>query len=480
MGRRESLSKPNIVVILADDLGYGDVSCLNSERGKIPTPSIDRIAKQGMVFTDGHSGSSVCSPARYGLLTGRYCWRRLKAGIVNVYGPPLISRNRMTLPRFLQEHGYRTACIGKWHLGWFWPKDGDRVRFDRPIEDGPISRGFDYYFGVDVPNWPPYVFIKNDRTVGVPSETMPVLKEPNMNSIPGPALPGWKLEAVLPRLTDEVCSYIAERSKDKEPFFLYFPLTSPHTPLAVNEPWKGKSGLNLYADFVMETDAMVGRVLDTLDKSGLADNTLVVFASDNGCAPYIGVHDLEKMGHYPSASFRGYKSDIWDGGHRVPLIARWPDAVKPGSARGQLACLTDTMATCADILGVRLPDDAGEDSVSILPLLQGKDAPVREAVVHHSINGKFAIRDKQWKLVMCAGSGGWALPDSKAEKSGLPPIQLYDMASDPGETTNVRDKHPDVVKRMTKLLEKYAAGGRSTPGPRQPNDIAVDIRQAQK
>ena len=296
-----------------------------------------------------------------------------------------------------------------------------------------------------------------------------------MNSIAGPALPGWKLENILPTLTDEVCSYIGERGKDKEPFFLYFPMTSPHTPLAVNEQWKGKSGLNLYADWVMETDAMVGRVLDALDKNGLAENTLLLFASDNGCAPYIGAKELEQKGHYPSASFRGYKSDIWDGGHRVPYIVRWPGVVKPGSKCGQLVCLTDLMTTCADILGVRLPDDAGEDSFSILPLLRGDERPVREAVVHHSISGKFAIRDKRWKLVLCAGSGGWALSDAKAEESGLPAIQLYDMENDPSETTNVQDKHPDIVKRMTELLEKYAADGRSTPGSVQKNDRAVDI-----
>lgn len=469
------MSRPNIVVILTDDQGYGDVSCLNPERGKIPTPNMDRIAKQGMVFTDGHSGSSVCTPARYGLLTGRYCWRRLTRGIVGLYGPAIIYSERTTLPRFLQEHGYRTACIGKWHLGWSWPRKGEEVIFDQPIKDGPTARGFDYYFGTDVPNWPPYCFIRNDRIVGTLSDHLPVSAESNMHSYPGPAAPGWRLESILPTITDEACNYIDQRGKDKEPFFLYFPMTSPHTPLAVNEQWKGKSGLNLYADFVMETDAMVGRVLDALDRNGLAENTLLVFASDNGCAPYIGVKELEEKGHYPSASLRGYKSDIWDGGHRVPFMVRWPGVVKPGRKCEQLVCLTDLMRTCTDILKVRLPDDAAEDSFSMLPLLRGNDTPVREAVVHHSIDGKFAIREKRWKLVLCAGSGGWTLPDAKAEESGLPAVQLYDMENDPSETTNVQDKHPDIVKRMIGVLEKYAADGRSTPGVAQKNDRPVDI-----
>ena len=314
----QATAKPNIVIILADDLGYGDVQCYNPQRGKIPTPNIDRLAAQGMRFTDGHSSSGVCSPSRYTLLTGRYHWRtRLQTGIVGVFGEPLIAPDRLTIAGLAKQHGYRTACIGKWHLGWDWPIDPATARvparraqarqgrrsaprhrgtsggvarhvFGQPIPGGPTTRGFDEYFGTDVPNWPPYCFIENDRTVGIPSELLPsrlLGGNPHMASQPGPALKDWKLEAILPALGDRACASHRAFAKTKEPFLLYLPLTSPHKPLAVNEPWKGKSGLNVYADFVMETDAVVGRVLEALEKSGAADNTLVLFTSDNGWPP---------------------------------------------------------------------------------------------------------------------------------------------------------------------------------------------------
>jgi len=492
--------KPNIIYILADDLGYGDVQCLNPERGKIPTPSLDRLAAQGMVFTDTHASSSVCSPSRYGVLTGRYNWRsRLQSGIVGVYGPPLIAPDRLTVPGLLKHHGYRAACVGKWHLGWDWPletsehfvpdrespefvatdeaKAAWQGAFSKPIAGGPTARGFDTYFGVDVPNWPPYCFIEDDRMLGMPSEFLPAeLLGNNQASIPGPAMADWKLEDILPALGDRACEYVTERSRAGEPFFLYMPLTSPHTPLAVNDEWRDKSGLNLYADFVMETDAIVGRVMDALEEAGAADNTLFVFTSDNGCAPYIGVPDLEAMGHYPSAIYRGYKADAWDGGHRIPFIARWPGVVEAGSECAQTACLTDLMATCAEICDTDLPDEAGEDSLSILPLLQGGNEPVRDTVVHHSITGKFAIRQGKWKLVLCPGSGGWASPkDDEALEQGLPGIQLYDMAADPSETHNLEAEQPEVVERLTALLEQLVADGRTSPGARQSNDVPVDI-----
>ena len=493
--------RPNIIYILADDLGYGDVHCLNPERGKIPTPNLDRLASQGMVFTDAHASSSVCSPSRYGVLTGRYNWRsRLQRGIVGVYGPPLIAADRLTVPGLLKQHGYHTACVGKWHLGWDWPLDPSehfvpdagktpefvatdeakaawQAAFPKPIAGGPTTRGFDTYFGVDVPNWPPYCFIEDDRLLGMPSEFLPAdLLGNNQASVPGPAMADWKLEDILPALGDRACEYVTERSRTGDPFFLYMPLTSPHTPLAVNDEWRGKSGLNLYADFVMETDAIVGRVLDAVEEGGAAENTLFVFASDNGCAPYIGVPDLEGMGHYPSAVYRGYKADAWDGGHRVPLIARWPGVVEAGAECAQATCLTDLMATCAAICDTALPDESGEDSLSILSLLQGDTQPVRDTVVHHSITGKFAIRQGKWKLVLCAGSGGWASPkDEEALEQGLPPIQLYDMAADPSETHNLQAEHPGVVESLTKLLEQLVANGRTSPGTPQANDVPVDI-----
>jgi len=493
-------NKPNIVYILADDLGYGDVSCFNPD-GKIPTPHLDRLAAEGMRFTDAHATSSVCSPSRYSILTGRYNWRSpLQSGIVGVYGDPLIDEARLTVPGFLKQHGYDTACIGKWHLGQGWgfkPTKGFMIfppvkpspaataeqkalwqeEFSKPTTGGPTTRGFDSYFGVDVPNWPPYCYIENDRTVGIPSEFLPDrLLSRCQGSISGPALANWNFKQILPALAERVADIIREQAKRNSPFFLYFPLTSPHTPLAVNEPWKGKSGLNLYADFVMETDAIVGRVLDALEESGVAKNTIVLFASDNGCAHYIGVPELESKGHYPSACYRGYKSDAWDGGHRIPFIVRWLGTTAPGSNCSQTVCLSDLMATCAEILGAQLPANAGEDSVSILSLLRGRHDIVRENVVHHSVNGKFAIRSGKWKLVLCPGSGGWNQPtDDAAREKRLPDIQLYDMESDPSERANLQAERRDVVDELVRTLEAIVAAGRSTPGPPQSNDVPVDI-----
>ena len=466
---------PNLVYILADDLGYGDVACLNPERGRIPTPCVDALAGQGMVFADMHSPSSVCTPTRYGILTGRYCWRtRLQSGVTTAYAPPLIARGRLTVPEFLRRHGYHTACFGKWHLGMTWPRQGDAIDFGLPIEDGPVDCGFDTYFGVNIPNWGPFCFIEDRRCLGTLSERMP--KANPYGDAEGPMVPGWRAESILPTLTERASQYLLSRAGNPQPFFVYLALTSPHTPLAVNAPWQGCSGLNAYADFVMETDAMVGRVLDALERSGHAGNTLVVFTSDNGCAPYIGVQDLERQGHYPSARFRGYKADAWDGGHRIPFVTRWPGAVRPGSRCDQLACLTDLMATCAEILEDEVPDNAGEDSVSMLPLLRGADRAVRETVVHHSLNGRFAIRDRRWKLVLCAGSGGWSAPrDDVAREQGLPPVQLYDMQADPSETANLQAQHLPEVARLAGILSGLADNGRSTLGAPQSNDVPVDV-----
>ena len=473
-------ARPNIVYILADDLGYGDVQC-NNPQGKIPTPNIDKLAAQGMRFTDAHSGSAVCTPTRYGILTGRYCWRsRLQSGVLGPYDKPLIAAGRLTVPALLKQQGYATACIGKWHLGWDWPMVKGTPDFTQPIAAGPTTRGFDHYFGTDVPNYPPYCFIENDRTVGQPTATLPkALLGNNLASKAGPALPGWSLEGILPGLAEKACGYIEQQAKQNRPFFLYMPLTSPHTPIAPTREWQGKSGLGAYADFLMETDGVVGQVLAAIEKSGQAGNTLVIFTCDNGCAPYAGVKQMEQKGHYPSAGFRGYKADIWDGGHRIPFIARWPGQIKPGTTSDQTICLTSLMATCAEITGAKLPDNAGEDSVSILPVLQGTaKGPVCEAVVHHSINGSFSIRQGDWKLELCAGSGGWSEPKPKSQAAKeLPPAQLYNLAKDPGEKMNVQAENPEVVARLTKLLEKYVADGRSTPGAPQPNDVKIKLHK---
>lgn len=485
--------KPNVVILYADDLGYGDVQCYNPNRGKIPTPNIDKLASQGMRFTDGHSSSGVCSPSRYSLLTGRYPWRtRLQSGIVPLWASPLIAPDRVTLGTLAKQHGYRTACIGKWHLGWEWPIPSARSKvfkeqpkglaiatdahrevwrevFSQPIGGGPTTRGFDVYFGTDVPNHPPFCFIENDRTVGIPSEFLNAeLFKNNQASVQGPALKDWKLEPILPALADRAVKWIFGSAASKEPFLLYLPLTSPHTPLSVNDEWKGTSHLNLYADFVMETDAVVGRILDALDASGAAKNTIVVFTSDNGCAPYIGVGDLEKWGHYPSGALRGYKADAWEGGHRVPFIVRWPGKVKMGSVCEQLVQQADLLATFAEVLETELPDNVGEDSFSLVPLLIGEDRPVRETAVNCSIRGVPSVRQGKWKYIAAPGSGGWGKGGDQSQ-----PEQLYDLSADLGETKNLAAAMPEKVAEIKALLQKVITDGRSTPGKQQRNDIQV-------
>ena len=489
---------PNIVFILCDDLGYGDVAC-NNPQGKIPTPHIDRLAAEGMRVTDAHTTSSVCTPTRYGVLTGRYNWRsRLQSGVLGGLSPRLIEPGRMTVAELLRQNGYHTACIGKWHLGMSWarkPKtdafedriekgpEGWNVDYARPITDGPNSVGFDYYFGIAASlDMVPYTFIENDRVTALPTvdKAFPMMLGKKNTTRRGPGAGEFEAVDVLPTLTRKAVEYIAQRTAAAargQPFFLYLPYASPHTPIAPSPEWQGRSGLNPYADFVMQNDACVGEVLDALAKHGVADKTLVIFTSDNGCSPQADFPALLEKGHDPSYVFRGHKADIWDGGHRVPFIVRWPGKVPAGTTSDQLVSLVDLMATCADILGVKLPDDAAEDSVSFLPVLQGKaDRPVREALVHHSISGKFSIRQGRWKLELCPGSGGWSAPrDAQAAKEGLPNVQLYDMDADVRERQNVQADHPDVVRDLTALLKRYVAEGRSTPGTPQKNNASVDI-----
>ena len=493
-------AKPNIVFLLCDDLGYGDVKC-NNPAGKIATPNIDRLAAAGLRFTDAHTTSSVCTPTRYSLLTGRYNWRsRLQSGVLGGLSPRLIEPGRLTVAALLKQNGYHTAAIGKWHLGMDWvqvkgkpaPEQNDietsnqvwSVDFTKPVAGGPNSVGFDYYFGIAASlDMVPYTFIENDRVTVVPTvdKSFPMtFGKTSGRTRRGPGTPEFEAEQVLPTLTGKSVEYLAQHAADAKagkPFFLYLPFNSPHTPIAPTEKFRGKSGISPYADFVMETDWAVGEVLAALDKHGLTDNTLVIFASDNGCSPAADIPTLQAAGHEPNGPLRGHKADIWDGGHRVPFIARWPGHVQPATISDQLICVVDFMATCADLVGAKLPDNAGEDSVSFLPALLGHaDKPLREALVHHSIQGKFSIRQGQWKLELCPGSGGWSAPrDPQAEKQKLPAIQLYDMTADLAEKKNLQAEQPDLVARLTKLLEKYVTDGRSTPGKPQENDAKIDL-----
>ncbi|MBN2416680.1 arylsulfatase [bacterium] len=481
---------PNIVYILADDLGYGDVSCLN-ESGKISTPAIDRLAAEGVRFTDAHSGSAVCTPTRYGILTGRYSWRtRLQSGVLTGYAPPLIDAGRLTVPDMLRRQGYTTGCVGKWHLGWDWQTGDDHrytdaweetdahVDFSRPIKNGPVTRGFDYFFGIAASlDMTPYVYIENDRVLDPPDRRIAGTSGYEFYR-EGPIAPGFSHEEVLPECTRRAEAFI--RKHRSRPFFLYLPLSAPHTPILPTGGFKGKSGIGPYGDFVLQCDHTVERILTALKENGLEDTTLVIFTSDNGCSPMADFPDLAAKGHHPSYRFRGLKADIYEGGHRIPFIARWPGHIPAGSACSDTICLTDLMATAAEITGFVLPDDAGEDSVSILPGLRGENsAPLREAVVHHSINGSFSIRQGKWKLEFCPGSGGWSDPmPAKARRENLPPLQLYDLSADIGERKNVCTEHPEVVTELTRLMERYVTNGRSTPGIEQANDVEVNWRKS--
>lgn len=473
--------QPNVIFILADDLGYGDVRCFNPE-GRIPTPHIDRLAFAGMKFTNAHAASSVCTPSRYAVLTGRYPWRsEEQSGVLSGYDRPLIDPNRLTVAGLFKQNGYYTACVGKWHLGMDWTlrpgydtiKTGWEIDYGKPIAQGPDTRGFDYFYGISASlDMPPYAFIENDHTVGIPSVTkqFPWRK--------GPATSDFEAVDVAPSVTRKAQEIITEKAMEKKPFFLYLALPSPHTPIVPDKMFQGKSGMTDYGDYVMETDWAVGEILRTLDSMKISGNTIVFFTSDNGCTPtVVGKYQLEKRGHYPSYIFRGYKSDIWEGGHRVPLVVRWPGKVKAGSVSEDPVSLTDFMATGADLLKVKLPDSAAEDSYSLLADLKGKaKKPVRPAIVYASIGGYFSVQQGKWKLAFCPGSGGWASPGNKqAYQKGWPLVQLYDMQADVTERMNVAAQHPDVVQRLTRLMEQYIADGRSTPGKRQQNNTAVDL-----
>ncbi len=500
----ENTKKPNIVYILADDLGYGDLGCYNKD-SKIPTPNLDQLAHEGTRFTDAHAPTSVCTPTRYAILTGRYAWRtRLQRGVLGVFGQPLIAADRLTVPSLLKQNGYKTACIGKWHLGWTWPTtDGkpphcnqterlSNVDLAKPVEDGPTTRGFDHYFGTDVPNYPPYCFINDNRTVGLP--TLPDTGRLGGFNIPGPMVPDWKLVNILPELTKRAVSWVEGAAKSDQPFFLYLPLTSPHFPVVPAPEFKGKSQAGDYGDFVAQTDWTVGQVLDALQRGGVADNTLVIFTSDNG--PEIsgevnpGAYDRAlQYKHFSMGELRGAKRDTWEGGHRVPFIARWPGKVAADKVNPQMICHADLLATLAALLGAKLPANAGEDSFNILPTLldQNLDHSAREATVHHACSGKFAIRRGDWVYIDSAsgddngtqGEPAWfkAQRNYTADKLDA---QLFNVKDDLAEHHNLLIDRRQIADELKQLLEKYKRDGRSTPGEPQKNDVPIGSRPAKK
>lgn len=472
----EKQKQPNIIFILADDMGYGDVSYFDNN-SKLKTENLDRMAQEGVVFTDAHSSSSVSTPTRYGILTGRYNWRStLKNNVLYGYDKALIPADRETMASMLRKNGYTTAGIGKWHLGWDWDNidaGKDKVDFSKPVQNGPTTRGFDCFYGFcGSLDMAPYVYIENDMPTSLPDrETVNEGKYSWWRK--GPTGADFVHEEVLPNLVDRACNYIKEKAKADQPYFLYLPLPAPHTPILPTEEFRGKSGIGEYGDFVLMVDAMVGKVLQAVKESGEDGNTIVVFTTDNGCSPAAGIKEMEAQGHRPNSIYRGHKADLFDGGHRIPCILRWPEGTKPHEVR-QTVCLTDFYATFAAINGYKLMDSEGEDSYNLLPAIVSETEidPIREATVHHSIDGQFTIRQGDWKLLLSASSGGWSAPtptDTLALDS-LPPIQLYNMKDDPSETTNVEAEHPEIVSRLRALMAKYVREGRSTPGAPQKND----------
>ena len=452
---------PNIVYILADDLGWGDLRCYNQESA-IPTPHADRLARQGIRFLDMHSGSAVCTPTRYGILTGRYCWRTsLTKGVLWGYSPNLIEKDRLTVPAMLKRRGYYTAGVGKWHLGL---GDQEKTDYSKPLRPGPLDHGFDYYFGIPASlDMDPYLYFENDRAVEQPTSHTPGQNTPRgVFWREGPISPGFNIPEVLPTLTDKAVSILRQRAQTQQPFFLYLALTAPHTPWVPKQPYVGKSRAGAYGDFVAQVDDTLGVIMKTLDETGLTGNTLVVFTSDNGAD--WKVEDKERFAHRANAKWRGEKADVWEGGHRIPFVARWPGRIRAGSTTNQLGCLTDLMATAAAITDQALPRTAGGDSYNLLPVLTGAaKSPVREAIIHHSVEGVFSVRQGNWKLELGLGSGGFSDPKTEEPKPGGPQGQLYDLAADPGELKNVWLERPDEVKRLTALLDAYKRQGYSRP-----------------
>jgi arylsulfatase A len=475
------IESPNIVLVLTDDLGYGDVSKYNSQ-SKIKTPNIDALADAGIWCTDAHSPAAICSPSRYSLLTGRYAWRgELKQGIVLVCGDPVIEKGRMCLPQMLKEKGYQTACVGKWHLGFSWPwKEGNVPTFhernhelknsmfdwSEPIAGGPLAIGFDYYFGDDVPNFPPYAFIRNSALTCDPVH----IDHNELQSIgvrgwfhgSGPGQEGWKLDEVMPALTHEAVNFINKASRNEKPFFLYFATTSPHTPVVPVSDFQGKSGAGYYGDYIMQTDDAIGQVIQAIKENKCFENTLLIVTSDNGPSPLIR-EVITENNHFPAAYLRGMKFDSWEGGHRIPFIISWPAGNLTGGQRNEaLISLTDVFATIAGITGYPLPENSAEDSYDILPALKDQ-IPVRRELVYHSGSGNLGLRKDNW--VYLEGSAGRKEPEWLVEileiQSPDDTVQLFDLGADPGQKIDVKEKYPDKVQEMKNRLSVIRNGDRT-------------------
>jgi arylsulfatase A len=449
--------QPNILVILADDMGYGDPGCYNP-KSKIATPNIDRLAHEGMRFTDAHAPGPLCHPSRYGLMTGRNPFR---TDISRWPQQPLIAKDQVTIASLLRAQGYHTAMVGKWHLGF--RENG----YDQPLRGGPADCGFDSFFGVRAStDISPYFYIQGDRAATPPSghigEHHSEGWAPTQGAFwrGGGIAPGLDLKDVLPRLTDEACAVIntqADKKSDaRQPLMLYLAFTAPHTPWLPAAEFAGKSGAGIYGDFVIMVDAQIGRVLASLEKAGMTQDTLLIFASDNG--PMWVPANVARFGHDAAGGLRGMKSDVWEAGHRMPFIVRWPGRVKAGMVSDQTICFTDLLATFADICGAKLPTGAGPDSFSFLPVLEGQQPvgkPIRGPIVMQAGScSAMMIRSGDWKLINQLGSGGFSQPKTIKPGPGDPAGQLYNLRNDLAESNNLYLKHPEIVARLEAEMQR--------------------------
>lgn len=484
----QEIVNPNIVIIYADDMGFGDLNCQNSN-SKIPTPNLDKLASEGMRFTDAHSSSGICSPSRFALLTGQYHWRRAH-GIVESFGPPMFKDGDVTLPQMLKSNGYETAAIGKWHLGWNWnfinkEPSGERVYWNKthkaylvedidwvaPLTGGPLDRGFDYYFGDGTINFPPYAWVENDRFVEAPNDFFEFnqfereVKEADWDSRPGPKIKGWDPYEVLPTLTKKTKEWIANQDK-KKPFFLYLALPSPHAPIIPSDEFDGTSKAGGYGDYMVQTDWVAGQVLEALKINGFEKNTIVIFSSDNGPETY-AFERAEKYGHFSMGDFRGLKRDVWEGGHHVPFIIKWPGNVKPGSVSEEVISQVDIMSTLAEITKSALPKGAAVDSYSLLSLIKGKkySSPLREATVQNTYVGMYGLRQGNWLYINKSTGQVSKMPEFFKKLRGYSDFTtkglLFDLKKDPEQRVNLFKQFPDVASNMDALIEKYIEQGYS-------------------
>jgi arylsulfatase A len=470
---------PNIVILYADDMGFGDLAIQNPE-SKIPTPHLDRLAREGTRFTDAHSSSGVCTPSRYALLTGRYHWRKFHA-IVTSFEPPVIDPAELTMAEMLKQQGYRTACFGKWHLGWEWnaikkpdakpaPKIGyppEAFDWTRRIPGGPVDHGFDYYFGDDVPNFPPYTWFENDRVLFAPDAPLtitPATAEGNWEARPGPMLAGWDFYRVIPRITEKALEWLAQQQGSREPFFLYVPFNSPHAPIVPTPEFVGKSQAGGYGDFMMQTDADIGKLLKAIDDIGARDNTIVIFTADNGAERY-AYDRIRNHQHRSSGPLRGLKRDLWEGGHRMPFVVRWPGVVAAGAVSDAMTHQVDIMATLAAATGFKLPAGVAEDSYNLLPVWKDRAPSPRRSMVHNTQPDNYAVRHDQWVLIAARTGAVSRVPPWFDEENGYTahdePGELFDLSKDLGQRNNLYAKHPAKVAELQALLTQIRAKGQA-------------------